>query len=76
MGKLLPFFVFPEEITEFLVKDMHGAGIHREEMTVLQAELALKVCTGKFCGHTPGDAVEWCESSWRMKNILSVPHCV
>lgn len=68
-GKAVAFFVFPEEMTEFLVEDMHSAGIHREEMTVLQAELALKVCTGKLCDCTPGDEVEWCESSWRMKNI-------
>lgn len=62
LGKLLPCFVFPEEMTEFMVKDMHSAGIHREGITVLQAELTLRLCSGKLCGCTPGDAVEWCES--------------
>lgn len=54
LGELLPYFVFPEEMTEFLVKDMHNAGIPREGIAVLQAELALRVCSGKFCGRTSG----------------------
>lgn len=54
LGELLPYFVFPEEMTEFLVKDLHNAGIPREGTAVLQAELALRVCSGKFCGHTSG----------------------
>lgn len=58
LGKLLTCFVFPEEMTGFLVKNIHSAGIQREGITVLQAEQALKVCRGKLCGRTPGDAVE------------------
>ena len=65
-------------MTEFLVKDMHNAGIHGEGISVLQAELALRVCSGKLWGCTAGEAVGWCERSWRMKNkeiLLSpIPH--
>lgn len=53
---------------EFLVKDMHNAGIHGEGISVLQAGLALRVCSGRLCGRTAGEAVGWCERSWRMKN--------
>ena len=57
LGKLLACFAFPEEMTEFLVKDMHNAGIHKEGIPVHQAQLALRVCSGKLCGQTSGEAV-------------------
>lgn len=75
---MLACFVFPEEVTEFLVKDMHNAGINGEGISVLQVKLALRVCSGKLCVRTAGEAVGWCERSWRMKNkevpLSPIPH--